>query len=209
MKIPKRYLGIAIVLFHLVGALGTLWPVTREVTIALTPFNLLLSSVLIFKCQEKIEVRWTLTVVVLALLGYLVEVAGVATGQIFGVYKYGPVLGYALWGVPLSMALNWFLLIYIFGQIVAPLRVNLAIKSMLAGLGMVLLDVIIEPVAIALNYWRWAETSVPFQNYVAWFVIGSILQLFFQKVNGPKRSEFAFFLLTGQLLYFLTILLFL
>lgn len=209
MKIPNQHIGIGILLFHLIGALGTFWHVTRETTLAMTPFNLLLSSLLIFKCQEKITRRWTITVVILAIIGYLVEVAGVATGQIFGEYQYGPVLGYAIWDVPLAMALNWFLLIFIFGQLVAPFKIPLIFKAMMAGLGMVLLDVIIEPVAIELNYWQWANVSVPFQNYVAWFVIGSILQVFFLKANGPERNAFAFYLLASQLLYFLSILLFL
>lgn len=209
MKIPNRYLGIGIIIFHLIGATGTLLSTTREITLMLTPVNLILSSALIFKCQEKIEIQWTITLLVLAAVGYLVEVGGVATGQIFGEYTYGPVLGFALWKVPLSMALNWLLLIYIFGQLVAPLKAPLVIKSMLAGLGMVLLDVLIEPVAIELNYWQWANVSVPFQNYIAWFVIGSIMQVFFLKVNGSSRNEFAFYLLAGQLLYFVSILLFL
>ncbi len=209
MKLPNRYLGIGIIIFHLIGVIGTLLPATREVTLMLTPVNLLLSSILILKCQGMVEIRWTITVVVLAIAGFLVEVAGVATGQIFGEYTYGPVLGFAMWGVPLSMALNWFLLIYIFGQMVAPLKFPLVLKAMLAGIGMVLLDVLIEPVAIELNYWRWAEVAVPFQNYLAWFVIGSIMQGFFLKVNGRTRNEFAFYLLASQLLYFVSILLFL
>ncbi|MDW3196621.1 MAG: carotenoid biosynthesis protein [Cytophagales bacterium] len=209
MKIPNQHIGIGILFFHLIGAFGTFWHMTRETTLAMTPVNLLLSSILIFVCHEKITTRWTITVVILAIIGYLVEVAGVATGQIFGKYQYGPVLGYAIWDVPLAMALNWFLLLYIFGQLVAPLKLPLALKAMLAGFGMVLLDVIIEPVAIELNYWRWTNVSVPFQNYVAWFVIGSILQVFFLKANGPIRNAFAFYLLASQLLYFLSILLFL
>lgn len=209
MKITNRHIGIGILVFHLIGVTGTLLPSTREITLLLTPFNLLLSSLLIFKCQDKIEFRWIVTVVSLAIAGYLVEVVGVATGKVFGEYTYGPVLGFKLWEVPLSMALNWFLLIYIFGQLVAPLRVPMVAKALLAGLGMVLLDVLIEPVAIALNYWRWAHVSVPFQNYVAWFVIGSIMQVFFLKVNGNTRNEFVFYLLASQLLYFISILLFL
>ena len=209
MKIPNRYLGIGIILFHLIGVIGTLWPYSREMTLKATWVNLFLSSILIFICQEKITIRWTITVAILAIIGYLVEVAGVATGQIFGEYQYGPVLGYAIWDVPLAMALNWFLLLYIFGQLVAPVKYLLVLKAMMAGLGMVLLDVIIEPVAIELNYWQWANDSVPFQNYVAWFVIGSILQVFFLKANGPVRNAFAFYLLASQLLYFLSILLFL
>lgn len=209
MKIPNQHLGIGIVVFHVIGALGTLWPVTRETTLALTPVNLLLSSFLIFKCQEKLEKRWVITVGTLAIAGYLVEVAGVATGQIFGEYQYGPVLGIAIFDVPLAMALNWFLLIYIFGQLVAPLALPLVPKAMLAGLGMVLLDVLIEPVAIELNYWHWATTDVPFQNYLAWFVIGSAMQVFFLKVNGRQRDAFAFYLLASQLIYFVCTLLFL
>lgn len=209
MKIPNQHIGIGIIIFHVIGAVGTLIPVTRESTLSLTPVNLLLSSVLIFVCLEKFQARWTITLLTLAIIGYLVEVAGVATGQIFGEYQYGPVLGFAIWQVPISMALNWLLIIYIFGQLVAPLKLPLVVKAMLGGSGMVLLDVIIEPVAIELNYWQWANVSVPFQNYVAWFVIGSIMQVFFIRANGPQRNEFTFYLLGGQLLYFLSILLFL
>ncbi len=209
MKISIQHLGFGIVMFHLVGVVGTLVPATHEMTVMLTPVNLLLSSFLIFKCQRPLKSRWVVTAVILAVTGYAVEVAGVATGQIFGAYTYGPVLGFSIWGVPLAMALNWFLLLYIFGQLVAPLRLNQGLKAMIAGLGMVLLDVIIEPVAIELNYWRWESSSIPFQNYVAWFVIGSIMQVFFLKANGTQSNGFAFYLLAAQLLYFLSILLFL
>jgi putative membrane protein len=39
----------------------------------------------------------------------------------------------------------------------------------------VVFDLVLEPVAIALNYWQWAAVSVPFQNYVAWFVIAAVV----------------------------------
>jgi putative membrane protein len=39
-----------------------------------------------------------------------------------------------------------------------------------ASLLMVALDLCIEPVAIALDFWTWQSDSVPIQNYLAWFI---------------------------------------
>lgn len=209
MKIPTKYLGIGIVIFHLIGIVGTLIPATRELTVSMTPFNLLLSTILIFLSQEEIATPWVVTVLMIAITGYAVEVLGVYTGQIFGAYAYGQVLGYSLLEVPLVIGLNWFMLVYLFGQIVAPWKAGILPKAGLAALGMTILDMLIEPVAIKLNYWTWSEVTVPVQNYLAWLGISFVMQVIFLKVNRAHRSEFVFYLLAAQVMYFTMILIFL
>jgi len=39
---------------------------------------------------------------------------------------------------------------------------------------MVGMDLLIEPVAIELNFWRWTDVTVPLENYIAWFVLSTL-----------------------------------
>ena len=161
MKIPVKYLGIGIIIFHLIGVVGTLWPVTRALTVSLTPLNLVLSSVLLLASQQDINRSWIIVAIVVTVAGYFIEVVGVQTGVLFGVYEYGGTLGLSWLAVPLVMGLNWFLLVVLFGQLVAPYPINMVLKAVLSALGMALLDVLIEPVAISLDYWSWSLSEVP------------------------------------------------
>ena len=206
MKVATRHLGIGIILFHLIGVLGTLWVTTRELTLAVTPLNLVLSTLLIFFCQKNLDFKWILSALLIMVIGYLIEVLGVCSGEIFGAYGYGHVLGLSFYGVPVVIGLNWFMLTYVFGQIVAPLKTSLMLKALLAAAGMVLWDILIEPVAIELKYWHWDGGSIPLQNYLAWFIIGYIVQLIFLRANGMYRSNFSFYLLVSQALYFTAML---
>ena len=36
---------------------------------------------------------------------------------------------------------------------------------------MVLLDIMIEPVAIELDFWQWEGGNIPLQNYLMWFIV--------------------------------------
>ena len=42
---------------------------------------------------------------------FLLEVAGVATGAVFGSYRYTPALGALVWGVPPVIGWNWVLVV--------------------------------------------------------------------------------------------------
>ena len=67
---------------------------------------------------------------------------------------------------------------------------------------MVSLDVLIEPVAIKLDFWRWQENVVPFQNYIGWYGVGFlILALYFYFL--PKyENRLAELLLLLQFVFF-------
>ncbi|MGB3549005.1 MAG: carotenoid biosynthesis protein, partial [Saprospiraceae bacterium] len=45
------------------------------------------------------------------LVTFFTEVAGVATGAVFGSYQYGPTMWWQGWGVPFVIALNWAVLV--------------------------------------------------------------------------------------------------
>ena len=109
MKIERKsFLVTLIVLLHVVGALGTLIPLTRTLVVSLTPLNLLMSSVLLILAEDN-QKKAVFFLICCFVIGFSAEVLGVKTGILFGDYQYGETLGVKLWEVPLVIGLNWFI----------------------------------------------------------------------------------------------------
>lgn len=193
---------------YLAGIVGLQLPFSLPYFQALTPFNLLLSAGILFAFHTDWKSSFLLFCLLTFTFGFLIEVAGVASGQIFGQYVYGPTLGFQLWDVPLLIGLNWLMLIYSTGVICAGLRLPLWTKAALASCLMVLLDLLIEPVAIEYNFWTWESPDVPFQNYLAWFAISFCLHLLFFLLPFRKENPAAKILYLLQLVFFFILFLF-
>lgn len=204
-------------ILHIVGAAGTIYPPTREYVVPLTPANLLL-SVVILGCGHRQSTRSLLYFFIWAfMIGMAVEIIGVQTGFPFGDYYYGEVLGPKVTGVPWLIGINWFMLAYAFGQLVKRWIKTPLFGVLLGGLAMALIDVLIEPVAIHLQYWTWASETVPLQNYLSWFVIGAFIQIPLQwnlwqssRQNSTKSSwnPLSPTLVFAQILYFSVVFIF-
>jgi putative membrane protein len=132
-----------------------------------------------------------------------VEVAGVHSGAIFGEYTYGAALGFKLWEVPLLIGLNWLVLVYCSGVITHHLRMPVFVKIVTGALLMVLLDFLIEPIAIKHDWWTWQTSEVPLQNYAGWFISAVVLLTFFHKMRFNKNNRIAPVVYVVQLLFFL------
>lgn len=193
---------------YLAGLIGLQLPLSASLFQALTPFNLLLSAAILFSFHRQWNKAFILFCGICLLSGYFVEVAGVATGLIFGSYAYGPTLGWQLLGVPLIIGLNWLMLIYSTGSICAGLSLPLVLKAGLASGLMVLLDFFIEPVAMAYHFWQWENDVVPWQNYAAWFIISFSLHLLFFLLPFRKSNPAAKYLYLLQLVFFIILCLF-
>ena len=181
--------------FYTVGVFGISIPELRNQVIALTPFNLLLTAVLLIWGLGIYTLKVFYAICSAFILGYLIEVVGVASGVLFGEYQYGNPLGWKLFDVPLIIGVNWFILSFSSLGIVGRFISNKVFKVVLASLLMMFLDVLIEPVAINLDFWTWAKVDVPFQNYVMWFFsaifINSIVCVFVREIDF-KTSVFVF-----------------
>ncbi len=193
---------------YIAGIIGLLLPATQPLFQALTPFNLLLSTAILFSFHGHWNKAFGLFCGICFFTGYFAEVAGVATGIIFGSYSYGPTLGWQLLEVPLIIGLNWLMLIYSTGVICAGMRLSLVLKAMAASGLMVVLDFFIEPVAVAFNFWQWENNIIPWQNYGAWFVISLGLHLLFYLLPFPKQNRAAKYLYLLQLIFFIILCLF-
>jgi len=178
MKLPSSGTVLALVtLFYAVGVLGHAIPVLLPLMLALTPWFLLASGVVILGTYVRSTparplVLWFVPVF---LVTFGLEVLGVATGWVFGPYHYQTTLGSLLWGVPPVIGLNW---------VVVVLGVHLGLRWLLPSaspwvrVGLVAVacvgfDWLLEPVAIALGYWVWHGPTIPLQNYLAWGLIAA------------------------------------
>lgn len=190
------------------GIAGLLIPLTRPYFLALTPLNLLLSAGILFSFHTDRNRAFILFCTLSFFTGFFIEVAGVASGLIFGEYTYGETLGFKLMEVPVIIGINWLMLIYSTGIICSKMRVHVLLKAAAASSLMVLLDLFIEPVAIYFDFWSWGNFPVPFRNYIAWFIISFVLHLLFFTLPFNKENPAAKFLYLFQLVFFLILCLF-
>ncbi len=152
---------------------------------------------------------WSAIVVVST---FLIEYAGVVTGKVFGPYEYGPTLQPQLLAVPISIGFAWLGMLLSSAAIMQKLLKDRKINDVLFASGialfMVLFDLVMEPAAVALNYWNWFGASIPLQNYAAWFGIGFLLAMLGLKNGALKKKQpmLAIHAYTAQLLYFAIVL---
>lgn len=219
--ITKYQVATAIaVLFHAIGLTGILF-FDRDFFIQTTPFNLLLMFVLLVWTQFERNAWFWIFMAACVVIGISVEIIGVNTGVLFGNYQYGEALGIQLKKVPLLIGINWFIIMYCCGVSVhtllmkiikglppdaAPGSKNLkALSVIVDGATLaVIFDWLMEPVAVKLNYWIWkGDGSVPFYNYICWFLVSILLLMVFHFGKFEKQNKFAVNLLLIQVMFFL------
>jgi len=195
-------------LFHISGIIAIIATPFKYVFLSLTPLNLLISSVLLFIFHEKYSKIQVLSFVIIAILGYIFEVIGVNTGKIFGVYCYGPVLGWKLLETPLIIGVNWIILTYSITYSWSNFIENKWLLAILSAVSLVLLDVIIEPVAVIYNFWRWENDIIPIQNYVAWGIIAFLFCLTLAFLKKKSTNKFTPYFIGTQVIFFSALLIF-
>ena len=169
--LAAKYGGYVLIFFHTIGLflLGADW---RQNFVFLTPYNLLLMLVVFLLASDRPK-HWGLYMAPI-LLGYIIEVVGTNTGWPFGAYTYGTALGPRVFNTPLMIGVLWWVLIRAWFELSERWTQNAWAKSFITGTAMVLMDVLIEPVAIELGFWTWAEVEVPVANYISWFVLATL-----------------------------------
>jgi putative membrane protein len=199
-KLDPRY-GIGLVLIlHLVGLVALASPLAGLV-LPLTPFNLLITAGAMILFAE-LDRRTIALALLLGTLGYAVEVLGVWSGRVFGEYQYGEVLGFKILNVPLLIGLNWSMLVFAIGVPLSRTSLPVRAKILLGSAAMVVLDVLIEPVAIHLGFWSWAQGSIPPQNYLAWGGVSAVFFTLFFLMPGRRKNPVARYVLLAQVLFF-------
>lgn len=187
-----------LLLFYGFGVIGISSPL-KELFLIATPFNLILSFVIIMSSIVQRDKVFFIYLLLSALGGYLFEVLGVKTGVVFGEYWYGETLGVKIFDVPVTIALNWFLLSFAACSVVNNVKYSNFMKALLASVLMVGLDVFIEPIAMKLDFWQWEDGVVPLHNYIGWFLIAFGVNFYFfqKKISGSLLALKFYFVQLG------------
>ncbi|HEY0244533.1 MAG TPA: carotenoid biosynthesis protein [Mucilaginibacter sp.] len=194
---------VVIILFHLVGLAGFFAPGLRPLFLQIVPYHLLLMLLVIIFSHQPVNTRFMAFMLLIWVLGFIAEWIGIHTAWLFGSYTYGKVLGIKVSGVPLMIGVNWLLLIYSTGVLMQRTRIKKSWIRVTAGaLILVLLDRLIEPVAIRFNYWQWANNMIPVKNYVCWFIVSGLLLFVFECFQFKKQSMVGTVLLVAQFIFF-------
>jgi putative membrane protein len=197
-KWVKWYIAVT----YLAGIIGLTLPASREIFLQLTPFHLVSSMILLLlfdNNRNKIILNFTAFVLV---YGFALEAVGVNTGIIFGNYVYGEALGPKIWGTPLLIGVNWFILSYSIGILISRIQLNNILKIMLAAFMMTLIDVLIEPVAIELNFWNWEGGVVPYRNYLGWFLGATVIFTLWFNIKHENSNRISNAILIAQVVFF-------
>jgi putative membrane protein len=135
--------------------------------------------------------------------GIWIEYIGVHNHWPFGDYLYGRTLGRTKDGIPPIIGINWFLLVYCTGAAMRRSRLHNAVSRVAIGaILLVMLDWLIEPIAIKLDYWHWAFSHIPWSNYISWFVISIITLSLFEAFRFEKQNKTAQVFLLVQFIFF-------
>jgi putative membrane protein len=192
-----------------VGIIGHLYVPLRSLMLILTPLTLLLTgSVVLYSSYKSSDKSLLLWILITYILTFILEVAGVKTGMIFGDYIYGKTLGIKLFDVPLIIGFNWVFVIL--GSISTAIffTKRIFLVSFISASICVIFDLVLEPVAIKLGYWNWIEETIPFQNYLAWFIIAFVSSLFFLTLKVKVKSRISIHYLFVQFVFFIILFLF-
>ncbi len=214
----RRDLGLSALLglYYSVGVVGHLVPPLVPAMAALTPVVLPVMGLLVAAVVVA-EGGWPVALWALGTyaVSFALEAVGVATGAIFGPYRYGTSLGPMVLDVPLVIGFNWMLTV-LGGMVIArelgigrgvggrteedgPCPICIAVAT---GVACVLFDFALEPVAMRLGYWTWYTRGVPIQNYIAWFAISALSALAFPSRRGRLSSRLPAVSFLLQLLFF-------
>ena len=194
---------IVLVLAYIAGLIGLQVPAVAGLFKSLTALNLLATLAALFYFHTDWRPSFYFYIALAIFTGFFVEVIGVHTSSIFGgPYAYGAGLGPTLWGVPPVIGINWLLLTYCFGSLVDRLPLPVYMKAILAATSMVLLDFLIEPVAIRLDFWTWFGQPIPLQNYLGWWLVALVLLSVWYGLPFRKENRVVTLIISLQALFF-------
>ena len=200
----NRWIGI-LFLFYFFGTLGIAIPALRHLFLPMTPLNLILTLFIFFKVNKDYSLRFMVLSGIIFGIGYAVEAVGVSTGVLFGTYWYGSYFGPKLFETPILIGVNWlFLSLSTYGAVQYFIK-NKILLVVLSACLMTGLDFFIEPVAMELGFWNWANNHVPMQNFVMWFIVSSTIQIIISVFNPKINTTVSFAILLAQFVFFVTL----
>lgn len=199
LSLSKKQLSYVFIIFLIVGAVGMITNYNTYFE-GLSFYNLLLTFTLLL-FSVKFNPIFIKILTSLFLIGFTAEVIGVHTNLLFGNYSYVKNLGPKILDVPVMIGINWAVLSFGAWSIVKDLKFNNILKFALAAFIMVLFDIVMEPVAIELDFWKWNLDQIPALNYITWFLI-SFIQMIVISKSKIKNFGISRVIIFGQFIFF-------
>ncbi|MFM0736483.1 carotenoid biosynthesis protein [Paraburkholderia xenovorans] len=138
-----------------------------------------------------------------AVVSWLLEEVGVATGWVYGHYHYSNMLGPKLGLVPAIIPLAWFMMIYpswvvasaLLGLAARDTSTGIVSRAVVASMVMTAWDAVMDPGMSRAGNWVWenggAYFGVPLHNYAGWLATTFIVYLLFGIVSRRIRPDAA------------------
>jgi bisanhydrobacterioruberin hydratase len=147
-----------------------------------------------------------LFLLIILVAGFLIQFVAVKTGLVYGPIRYGTTLGPKLLGVPVIATLNEFVILYCMGFFVKRLKIKqVFIASLLGALIILLINILVEPVALFLKFYSWSEHMFVFHNFGARFLISFAFLYLFNSMKFPKKNDIYLYVLLMEILFFMVI----
>lgn len=204
MKKNRVVIAVFLMLFfNVTGSIALFIPALETTVLTLTPFNLLVTFFIFYWANNDFSINLIKTVIVVFFIGLFIEILGVNFKVIFGEYSYGETLGFKILNTPIIIGLNWLSLSLACFGIASYIFKPKYLVVLGASFLMVFVDYIIEPIAMALDFWSWNDDTVPVQNYVSWFLVSIIIQFIIFQSKVRLNFKICFALLFSQVLFML------
>lgn len=207
LTIAKQYKEVILisilVIFYTVGIFGLTNETTRDLFLPMSFMNLLLSFVIMILSRKTNKLYFVLFLSLTFLVGMTAEWIGIHTGYLFGEYYYGENLGTKMDGVPLIIGINWGILSVCSCNVTSIfIKKSIWLSSFVSAFLMMLLDVLIEPVAITSDYWHWDSLNIPLYNYFCWFAVALPLHFLYFKWKLGEQNKVTIALFSILVMFF-------
>ena len=201
IKNKDALLQAILVVIYLVGIVGFSQAKFRDTLLPASGIVLYLST-LVIALASKNKIKFLVFMAIAFIIGFGAEVIGVNTAYLFGNYVYGINLGPKLLNVSIVIGLLWGVLALGAASIIDQMAIFNRWKVFFGAVIMLGVDLIMEPVAIANEFWSWDGENVPLYNYVCWFLIAILLQLILRKFKLNEKNKVYNTLLILMIVFF-------
>ncbi len=201
IKNKDALLQFILVVIYFVGIIGFSQAKYRDTLIPASGVVLYLSTLAI-ALASKNKTKFIVFMAIAFLIGFGSEVIGVNTAYLFGNYVYGVNLGPKLLNVSIVIGLLWGVLALGAASMVDQMSIFNRWKVFFGAAIMLGVDLIMEPVAIANQFWSLEGGNVPLYNYVCWFLISILLQLILRKFKLNEKNKVYNTLLILMIVFF-------
>lgn len=135
------------------------------------------------------KIKGILLITALGLFAVIIETIGLITSIPYGSFTYGEKLGFKLFQLtPWTVFFAWTPLVISSFTVIKKLGLSLVWTIVLSSCLLVAIDLVLDPVAVKLGFWRYSNPGlyfeVPLSNYLGWMFSGIIGMVVAHQIIG-------------------------